>query len=312
MISTPPPYRVGLTLTSQRYRGRMRIASLLPSTTEIVAALGRADRLVGVTFECDMPAGITDRCPVLVNGLDTAHKTAAEIDTMVRELSATGAPMYRLDEQALADAAPDVILTQDLCRVCALPSGDVNAALAHLGCTAQVISLDPHRLGEVIDTITTIGAAIDAADEARALTTELFARLRAAQTEGAAGRRAFILEWPDPPFLAGHWVPDLITAAGAEAVLASAGERSVETTWEAISAADPEVVIVAPCGFGLDDAVSMAAEALSLLPPSAEVWAIDANGYTVRPGPRLIDAVTQIGRALSSAETDQSIMTRVR
>jgi len=290
----------------------MRIASLLPSATEIVAALGRADDLVGVTFECDTPAGITERCPVLVHGLDTADKTPAEIDALVRELSASGAPMYRLDEQALTAAAPDVILTQDLCRVCALPSGDVDAALEHLGCSAEVISLDPHRLGEVIDTITIVGEAIGAADEARTLTTELFARLRAAQTGGAAGRRAFILEWPDPPFLAGHWVPDLITAAGAEAVLASPGERSVETSWDAIAAADPEVVIVAPCGFGLDDAVSMATESMSRLPTAAQVWAIDANGYTVRPGPRLVEAVTQIGRALSGADTDPQIMVRVR
>jgi iron complex transport system substrate-binding protein len=290
----------------------MRIASLLPSATEIVAALGRADDLVGVTFECDMPPGITERCPVLVHGLATANKSAAEIDAMVRDLSATGQPMYRLNEQALTATAPDVILTQDLCRVCALPSGDVDAALDHLGCTAEVISLDPHRLGEVIDTITTIGDAIGAIDEARALTAELFARLRDAQTGAASGRRAFILEWPDPPFLAGHWVPDLITAAGADAVLAFPGERSVETTWEAISAADPEVVIVAPCGFGLSDAVSMANDAMSSLPPNAEVWAIDANGYTVRPGPRLIDAVAQIGLALSGAETDDHIMVRIR
>ncbi len=290
----------------------MRIASLLPSATEIVAALGRADDLVGVTFECDTPAGITERCPVLVHGLDTADKSAAEIDAMVRDLSAIGQPMYRLDEEALTAAAPDVILTQDLCRVCALPSGDVDAALEQLGCSAEVISLDPHRLGEVIDTITTIGNAIGAADEARTLTAELFARLRDAQTGAAAGRRAFILEWPDPPFLAGHWVPDLITAAGADAVLASPGERSVETTWEAISAADPEMVIVAPCGFGLSDAVSMAHDAMSTLPPNAEVWAIDANGYMVRPGPRLVDAVAQIGRALSGADTDENIMVRVR
>ena len=293
----------------------MRIASLLPSATEIVAALGRADGLVGVTFECDTPAGITEHCPVLVHGLTTTDKTAAEIDTMVRELAASGAPMYHLDERALTQAAPDVILTQDLCRVCALPAGDVDAAMTHLnqiGCNAQVISLDPHRLGEVIDTITTVGEAIGASDEARALTTELFAQLRAAQTNGAAGRRAFILEWPDPPFLAGHWVPDLITAAGADAVLAAPGERSVETTWDAISAADPEVVIVAPCGFGLNDAVSMATDALPLLPSSAEVWAIDANGYTVRPGPRLVDAVTQIGRALSGADPDPEIMVRIR
>lgn len=293
----------------------MRVASLLPSATEIVAALGRSDDLVGVTFECDTPPGITDRCALLVHGLDTGGKTAAEIDAMVRELAASGAPMYHLDEQALAQAEPDVILTQDLCRVCALPAGDVEAAMAHLnrlGCNANVVSLDPHRLGEVIDTITTVGDAIGAADAAQALTSELFARLRAAQTQGAAGRRAFILEWPDPPFLAGHWVPDLITAAGADAVLAAPGERSIQTTWDAISAANPEAVIVAPCGFGLDDAVSMATEALMLLPAGAEVWAIDANGYTVRPGPRLVDAVTQIGRALSGTDPDPEIMDRIR
>jgi iron complex transport system substrate-binding protein len=297
----------------------MRIASLLPAATEIVAALGRADDLVGVTFECDTPGQIAHHLPIMVRGLDTEGRSPGEIDAMVREFADSGDPMYRLDEAALATAKPDVILTQDLCRVCALASHEVAVALERLetiGCTARVVSLDPHRLDEVLGSIIAVGDAIGASDEARSLTDHLNDRLSAVRQHlpaTVAAPRTFVLEWPDPPFLAGHWIPDLVTAAGGEAVLAAPGRRSVETTWERISATDPEVVIVAPCGFGLTEATAIAEQSAHRLPDHTAIWAIDADGYTVRPGPRLVDAVEQIERALhGTGDVDPRIMTRVR
>ncbi len=280
----------------------MRIASLLSSTTEIVCALGLSDALVGVTFECDYPVGVRDGRAILVGGLDTHGMSAGEIDQAVRAAAAAGTPMYQLDEAAFAACDPDLVFTQDLCRVCALPAGDAVDALTHLGCAATVVSHDPHTLNDVIASINTIGAAAGVLEKARALTESLSARLDAVQVSvaalGVTRRTVFVLEWTDPPFLAGHWVPDLVVAAGGVPVLARSGERSTAVTWEAIADANPDVVIVAPCGYGLDDAATMAGEVLALLPAVSEVWAIDANSFIVRPGPRLVDGVEHLASIL--------------
>ncbi len=283
----------------------MRIASLLSSTTEIAFALGLGDDIVGVTFECDYPADARLGRAVLVGGLDSHAMTAREIDEAVRAASASQTPMYQLDEAAFAVSDPELVLTQDLCRVCALPAGDVDAALEHLGCRARVVSHDPHTLDQVLESIETIAAAAGVPERGHQLTGALRRRL-ASVAEAVAGRprpRVFILEWTDPPFLAGHWVPDLVEAAGGEAVLAVPGERSFETTWEAIAAADPDVVVVAPCGFDLEGATALAAQAADRLPPGAAVWAIDANAYVVRPGPRLVDGAEQLAAILHGVGT---------
>ena len=294
------------------YGPAVRIASLLSSTTEIVCRLGLADQLVGVTFECDWPVGVRDGREILVHGLDTSGLSAGEIDAAVRDAAATGRPMYQLDEAAFTRCNPDIVLTQDLCRVCALPAGDVTTALAHLGSTATVISHDPHTLAEVLASISRIGHAIGAADRAAQLVSDLRARMTNVRAAVANEDRpaVFVLEWTDPPFLSGHWVPDIVTAAGARPVLARSGKPSTTTTWDAIAAAEPEIIIVAPCGFGLDGAVGQAEAVVERLPTTAGVWAIDANALMVRPGPRLIDAVEQLAAIIHGIGTPDPALAR--
>jgi iron complex transport system substrate-binding protein len=280
--------------------GCVRVVSLLPSATEIVYALGLDDQLVGVTFECDEPARARQDKTVVIGGRDTSGMTPGAIDAYVRDQLAAGQDLYTLRADALAALAPELILTQDLCRVCALPAGQVTDALDYLGCTAEVLSLDPHRLDDVLATILTIGRHAGAPQRAERLVAQLRRRL-AAVADRVAGQVAAghhpavaVIEWVDPPFTAGHWVPDLVTAAGGRPVAAlgtqPAGGRSVPVSWEQIAAARPELVVVAPCGFELDDAATQAELAVRQL-PGIPVWAIDADGLVVRPGPRLVDGV---------------------
>lgn len=278
----------------------MRIVSLLPSATEIAFALGLADEVVGVTFECDFPPDPRVGRAVVVGGLDTHGLDPVGIDALVREQVAVGADLYALDLAGFRELRPDVVLTQDLCRVCALPSGAVEDALAVLECSAAVVSLDPHRLDDVLATITMVAAATGVSDRAESLLASLHGRLAAVHhaVRSRQRPRVFVLEWPDPPFVAGHWVPDLVEAAGGTAVLARAGERSVPTTWEAIAEVDPDVVVVSSCGFDLEGTARHAAEVLDRLPARCEVWAIDANGLMVRPGPRVVDGVETLAALL--------------
>jgi iron complex transport system substrate-binding protein len=293
----------------------VRIVSLLPSATEILGLLGLSDQVLGVTFECDVPDGIREGRSILVRGLDTHGLTAVEIDTLVRDTAAAGGEMYTLDIDAFRACDPELVITQDLCRVCALPEGEVTAALEHLGCSAEVVSLDPHRLNEVLETIHTVATAAGVAERGTVMVDDLRARLDrvALAVAGLTPKRTFVLEWSDPPFLAGHWIPEQVSAAGGDPVVAVPGGRSVGTTWEAIAQADPDVILVAPCGFGLDEAAAQAIESLRRLPQRAEVWAIDANGYTVRPGPRLVDGVEQMAAILHGfGELRDDVVRRVR
>ncbi|GAB1640287.1 ABC transporter substrate-binding protein [Krasilnikovia sp. MM14-A1259] len=277
----------------------MRLVSLLPSATEIVYALGLGDDLVGVTFECDEPPRARVEKAVVVGGRDTRGMDPAEIDAYVKEHLASGGDLYTLHADALAGLDPDMILTQDLCRVCALPSGHVSDALEHLGCRADVVSLDPYTLEEVLGTIAEVGARTGVPDRAAALIGALRARL-AAVAAAVAGRprpRVAVVEWVDPPFTAGHWVPDLVTAAGGEPVAARPGAKSVETTWAELSAAAPQIVLVTPCGFRLDGAAEQARRVVPHV-PGAQVWAVDGDALVVRPGPRLVDGVEAIAAAL--------------
>lgn len=277
----------------------MRVVSLLPSATEIVYALGLADALVGVTFECDEPSTARQEKTVVVGGLDTAGMGPAEIDAAVRRRVATGQDLYTLHAGALGELDPDVILTQDLCRVCALPSGRVDDALAHLGSRADVVTLDPHTLEDVLASIVLVGERTGAARRAEELVAALRARLAevAARVAGRPRPRVAVVEWIDPPFPAGHWVPDLVTAAGGVAVAARPGQRSVPVDWEVFAAAEPDVLVVAPCGFGLSGAVEQAAAVAARL-PGRPVWAVDGNAVIVRPGPRLVDGVETLAALL--------------
>ena len=280
----------------------MRLVSLLPSATEIVYALGLGDQLVGVTFECDEPAAARAEKTVVVGGLDTRGMTPREIDDYVHGQLATDGNLYTLHERALAGLRPDLILTQDLCAVCALPSGQVEAALEYLDCQAQVLTLDPRTLDEVLDTFLTIGRATGVPGRADRLVAGLRARLAAvaARVAGRPRPRVAMIEWVDPPFTAGHWVPDLVTAAGGTPVAARPGEPSVAARWPEIAAAAPDLVVVAPCGYHLDGAAEQARIAVQEL-PGLPVWAIDADGIVVRPGPRLVTGVEALAAVLHPA-----------
>lgn len=271
----------------------VRVVSLLPSATEIAIGLGLAEQLVGVTFECDFPPDPRVGRSVVVGGLDTHGLDAGAIDALVRQKVAAGDDLYTLDVDAFRELDPTVVLTQDLCRVCALPSGQVDQAMAQLGCHARVVTMDPHSLADILATILAVGDATGTVHRAEEMVKGLRARLTAV-AERVAGRprpRVFVLEWPDPPFVAGHWVPELVQAAGGDAVLARPGERSVPTTWDEVARIDPDVVVVSSCGFDAQGSAAHAADVLDRLPATAQVWAIDANGLMVRPGPRVVDGV---------------------
>jgi iron complex transport system substrate-binding protein len=293
----------------------VRIVSLIPSATEIAFALGVGDQVVGVTFECDFPPDPRVGRAVVVGGLDTHGLDAVAIDELVRQKVAAGELLYTLDDDLFRTLDPEVVLTQDLCRVCALPSGQVDEAIERLGCSAAVVTLDPHTVDQVLATIVDVGDATGSTAAAEELVGSLRARLDAVadRVEPLARQRVFVLEWPDPPFVAGHWVPELVELAGGEAVLARAGERSVPTTWEAITEAAPDVVVVSSCGFDVHGSAQHAAEVLDRLPADCAVWAIDANGLMVRPGPRIVDGVETLAALLHGiAPIDPTRAVRVR
>jgi iron complex transport system substrate-binding protein len=270
----------------------VRIASLLPAATEIVVALGLAERLVAVTFECSVTG-----CPVVVDTVLPPDLAPAEIDAWVRDRAARGLPLYELDRAALAAARPDLVLTQDLCRVCALPAATVTEACAAIGIDADVLSVDPHSVDDVLATVDAIGRAAGAASVAGELTARLRARLAAVE-RAVAGRprpRVLVLEWTDPPYLAGHWVPELVSRAGGRPVAAVPGGRSMVAAWADLPAAD--VVVVAPCGQCLDDAWAQCAVVAVRL-PGVPLVAIDSARYVVQAGPALVDGVAALAWAL--------------
>lgn len=300
---------------AENYSAVVRIVSLLPSTTEIVFELGLADQLLGVTFECNYPPVARQGRAIVVGGMDTTHLTPREIDDLVRQRLAAGDDLYTLDEAALAQCDPDLILSQDLCRVCAVPSGNVDEAVARLGCRAQVLQIDPQTLDEVIDSIQTVADAAQVPERGQVLVASLRARLLRLQQSIAARRlesgtnragtdqpTVFVLEWTDPPFVGGHWVPDVVSAAGGQPILARPGGKSVPTTWDDIRAADPDHIVIAPCGYGLPGAEAQGRAILAKLPPRASVWAIDADAVIVRPGPRLVDGAEAMAAAFFGPE----------
>jgi iron complex transport system substrate-binding protein len=263
------------------------IVSLLPSATEWVFALGLDADLHGVTFECDEPAGVARGRAVVVHGLPTTDHDGrpldpGAVDALVRDRLAAGEPLYTLDTATLARIAPDVVLTQDLCAVCALPADAAREACELVGNPADVVTLDPHTLAEVLDGAMAVGAACGVPDRGERLRVLLQERLDAvaAGVRGLARPRVLVLEWTDPPFVAGHWVPELVTAAGADPLLAAPGARSTTVSWDEVArvAADADAVLVAPCGYGLADAVGQARSVLHRLPPGPAVWSVDADG----------------------------------
>lgn len=275
----------------------MRIVSLLPSATEVVYALGLGDRLAGVTFECDHPPEATSKPVVSTTSLPADRPLdPAEIDGLVKDHMAAREPLYRLDRERIASIQPDLILTQDLCRVCAVPTGQVEDALDALGCSARVVSMDPRTLDEVLDTIVAVGGATGAEDAADALVASLRGRIDAVRHRAAPAPRprTLALEWADPPWIGGHWIPEMVAIAGGEPLLNDPGEPSRTVTWEEIALAAPDVVVFMPCGFGLGEAERQSAGVLDELGRAgvdAGVYAADGSSYFSRPGPRLVDGL---------------------
>jgi iron complex transport system substrate-binding protein len=270
----------------------VRIVSLLPSATEILFDLGVGEQVVGVTFECDFPPEARTRRIVSTSALPEGL-SPAEIDAVVKERMAGGEDLYRLNRHAFADIDPTLVVTQDLCAVCAVDVSEVSDAVAYLGCSADVLTLDPMTLRQVIDSVRVVGAATGAESRAERIIAECDRRLAelSERLQGAPRRPTLLLEWTDPAFTDGHWVPDMIAAAGGRSVLGRPGEKSQGAAWETIAECGATVVIVAPCGYRLEGAAALAAEvtARGLLPGGAEVWAVDADAFVVRPSTRVVD-----------------------
>jgi iron complex transport system substrate-binding protein len=274
----------------------VKIVSLLPSATEIVYALGLGEHLRGVSFECDYPEAARSVPVVSGTALPTdGSLTASEIDAEVSARVVAGESIYTLDHVRIRAIDPDLILAQDLCRVCAVPSGAVEEALDVIGCRSAVISLDPGRLDEVIDCVGVVGAATGTGAQADTLMQNLRVRVDAVRrrVRGRDRPRALTLEWADPPFNGGHWVPEMVEAAGGMSVLAIAGVPSRRLTWEEIVREPIDVTVFMPCGFDLDGAVAQSSNLLSR-PEAAglgSIFAVDANAFFSRPGPRVVEGV---------------------
>lgn len=288
----------------------MKIVSLLPSATEIVYALGLGDDLVGVTDECDHPPEAVTKPIVSRSALPQGRPlSSAEVDAAVKAQLDGGQPLYVLDTELLRREQPDVILTQDLCRVCAVPSGQVERALASLGLDGgtRVVSLDPHTLEEVIAQLETVGDLLDAGDRGRRLADVM--RTRVAKAKQTAARLPSIgvvaIDWAEPPSIAGHWVPEMVAAVGGSNLLNEPGAGARPVTHREIRDALPEVIVFMPCGYYLEEAEEEGA-ALLRHPELADTpaarngndFAVDATSFFSRPGPRIVDGVEILGWAI--------------
>jgi iron complex transport system substrate-binding protein len=268
----------------------VRVVSLVPSATEIIAALGLADCLVGRSHECNYPAEMQTVPVVSASRIDTSSIPSAHIDRAVRDALADGRPLYAVDAELLERLAPDVIVTQDLCEVCAVPSGEVRR-VARLD--VETISLDPRDLSEIEESIRTLARHLGVAAAGELLAQEMHHRIEGVRqaVRGLPHPRVFVAEWLDPPFAAGHWVPEMVELAGGDEVLGRARERSYATTWDAVAAAAPQLLVLAPCGFDLERTVSEAGGVPAI---SARVVAVDGDAAYSRPGPRVAEGVAQL------------------
>jgi iron complex transport system substrate-binding protein len=286
----------------------MRVVSLLPGATEIVAALGAESQLAGISHECDYPPSVT-RLPRVTASAVARDANSGDIDTVVRKLVAEGRPVFAIDADQLRRLAPSVILTQSLCDVCAVSEGDVRDIATVLDPAPLIVPLTGTTLAGVWDDIRRIGAALARDAEANELLERLDARIRRVHETLKAARaprpRVAVIEWLDPLFAAGHWTPELVKRAGGIDVLAQPGAHSVTIDLGAVRDATPDVIVFAPCGFNVDRAEREAAALLAsdewAWARSVECWAIDGNALTSRPGPRLADAIETMASILAPA-----------
>jgi iron complex transport system substrate-binding protein len=267
----------------------MRICSLLPSATEIVAELGLVESLVGVSEECDWPPEVRRLPVVTASHVDTTRLSSLEIDKAVREAVGDGRPLYAIDRALLEALQPDLILTQNLCAVCAVSADNLSELCAT---DAEVVALDANTLAELEERVLSLADLLGVSARGRAVVAEMEAKIAAvrARVAGAPTPSVFVAEWLEPPYAAGHWIPEMVEIAGGREVLGHAGASSYPTSWETVREARPELVVVAPCGFDHE----RAAREATLLPLACRAVAVDSNAYYARPAPRLADGIAQL------------------
>jgi len=279
----------------------VRVVSLLPAATEIVAALGDQSLLVGISHECDYPPSVLHLPRITTTAIDI-RASGAVIDAEVRQLYRAGQPVIAVDASALQQLEPDLIITQDLCQICAVSDGQVHRLAAGFESPPRVLSLRARNLAGVWEDIRAVGAALQLSDEAEELVLGLQSRLRLLAAERSAQYpRVLCIEWLDPLYLAGHWVPELVALAGGTDVGAAPGSRSVRAEWADIGRLQPECLLIMLCGFGI---ARSRAELERLTQPDAlelmsrvPTWILDGNAYTSRPGPRLVDGASRMWSA---------------
>lgn len=284
----------------------MRICSLLPGATEVAYLLGLGDQVVGVTHECDYPAEAKDK-PVMVHSvIDPNRMSSGEIDRKVAEILQAGKGLYRIDRQRFAEAAPDVILTQGLCEVCALDHQEVMRAAEQLARMPAIVSLNPHSLNEIFDDIVRVGAATMRQNAAESLAQDLRRRVKVIGVREPNYRpRVVCLEWFEPLYVAGHWVPEMVTLAGGHDVLGRQGEPSFKVEWREVVEARPDVLLLMPCGFDTRRTAKESTPLRSLegwndlaAVKSGNVYALNGNAYFSRPGPRLVNGLEILARII--------------
>jgi iron complex transport system substrate-binding protein len=286
----------------------VRICSLVPAATEIAFALGLGDRVVGVTHECDWPPEATTRPAVTASLIESDRLTSLEIDRAVSEAAGNGKPLYAIDEDRWRELEADVVLVQELCYVCAVSRDEVEGLVSARPVDAEIIDVSPTTLDGVLATITALGVRLGAEGAADELTGGMRGRLdRVRVAIGDADKipGVFVCEWLDPPFTAGHWVPDMVDVAGGKDVASAPGEPSRRMTWDDVAALDPEILVLAPCGFDLDRTITeVDPDALrghlleTAVRREGNVFAVDASAYFSRPGPRLVDGVELLAHLL--------------
>lgn len=294
----------------------MRICSLLPSGTEIVCALGLQDDLLGRSHECDHPPQVRDRPAIVRTLIDTQGKTPEEIDRAVRQTMRERGTLYVADEDRIRAIAPDLVITQDLCRVCAPSGEDLNAIVRRLPSRPRILSLNPRSVKGILDTILEVGAATAREERARSVVAGLQRRIDAVRIATGSIRtrpRVFLMEWIDPVFCSGHWCPEMVEIAGGTEVLGRAGEDSHRVTWEETLAAAPEILVLTPCGYHLDRVLEQAAILFDRpgwrnIPAvrGGRVFAVDADSYFARPGPRVVDGIELLAHIIHPDTFDWS------
>jgi iron complex transport system substrate-binding protein len=267
----------------------VRICSLLPSATEIVAEFGLVDSLVGISEECDWPPEVRGLPVVTASRVDTTQLSSSEIDETVSAVVGDGRPLYAIDRELLETLRPDLILTQNLCAVCAVSADNLNELCVT---DAEVVALDAHTLPEIEERILSLADLLGVPARGRTVVAEMEAKIAfvRARVAGAPTRSVFVAEWLEPPYAAGHWIPEMVAIAGGREVLGQAGAPSYPTSWETVQESRPGLVVVAPCGFDHH----RAAREATLPPLGCRAVAVDSNAYYARPAPRLADGIAQL------------------